>query len=94
MQTFCSTWDGISRKLTSFASFSANWPGPDNIALIVPDVNACSRFTKSQNEESENLEQTNIKCVSFQISTKCISLLIKWERNNKLTDEFMSVGWY
>merc|ERR1740131_576392 len=26
-------------------SFSANWPGPDNIALMVPDVRACSLFT-------------------------------------------------
>lgn len=36
---------GISRKCTSLASFSANWPGPDNIARIVPEVRACSRFT-------------------------------------------------
>lgn len=45
MHTFCRTCDGISLKLTSFASFSANCPGPDNIAFIVPDVRACSRFT-------------------------------------------------
>ena len=38
MHTFCRTWDGISLKLTSFVSFSANWPGPDSIALIVPGI--------------------------------------------------------
>lgn len=36
---------GISRKLTSLASFSANCPGPLNIALMVPLVNACSLLT-------------------------------------------------
>jgi hypothetical protein len=36
---------GISLKLTSLASFSANCPGPDNIAFMVPEVSACSRFT-------------------------------------------------
>ena len=36
---------GISRKLTSLASFSANWPGPLNIALMVPLVKACSLLT-------------------------------------------------
>lgn len=57
MQTFCNTCDGISRKFTSFASFSANWPGPDSIAFMVPDVNACSRLTVHMCEkESENNE--------------------------------------
>ena len=50
MQTFCKTWLGISLKLTwkkswaigrqmlstSFVSFSANCPGPESMALIVP----------------------------------------------------------
>ena len=35
---------GISLNLTSFVSFSANCPGPLNIALMVPEVRACSRF--------------------------------------------------
>lgn len=36
---------GISRKCTSLASFSANCPGPESMAFMVPEVRACSRFT-------------------------------------------------
>ncbi|RNA25760.1 hypothetical protein BpHYR1_038857 [Brachionus plicatilis] len=31
---------GISLNSISFVSFSANWPGPLSIALMVPDVSA------------------------------------------------------
>jgi len=37
--------NGISLKWISLVSFSANCPGPLNMALIVPDINACSRLT-------------------------------------------------
>merc|ERR1719295_2200962 len=45
MHTFWRTWLGISRKFTSFVSFSLNCPGPESIALMVPEVRAWSRFT-------------------------------------------------
>ena len=45
LRAFFGCTHGISLKFTSFASFSAYCPGPLNMALIVPEVRACSLLT-------------------------------------------------
>merc|ERR1712223_1375013 len=61
----CKTCEGISRKLTSFVSFSANAPGPESIALIVPDVKACSLLTMNS-WPSDEMSLTYIASVPSQ----------------------------
>ena len=66
MHTFWRTWEGISRKLTSLVSFSENCPGPDNIALMVPDVKASSRLTMNSWPSLE-INFTNLNKVTDEI---------------------------
>ncbi|GMR34535.1 hypothetical protein PMAYCL1PPCAC_04730, partial [Pristionchus mayeri] len=57
LHTFSRTCEGSSRKYTSLFSFSVNWPGPESIALIVPEIIASS-FLMTNSWPSEETRRT------------------------------------
>ena len=89
MQTFCKTWLGISLKLTwkkswaigrrmlstSFVSFSANCPGPESIALMVPEKIKWI-FQRPQSLVSSVMAQPEVRAWSLETMNSCPSELM------------------
>ena len=99
MQTFCKTWLGISLKFTwkrwwvigrkcclstSFVSFSANCPGPESIALIVPtksgDLSKVSSYGKPE-----------VRAWSLETMNSCPSELISLTYLMRVSNELCKI---